>query len=199
MDTDTATEILEATYRALCKHGYADLSLSDIADETNRSKASIHYYYDSKDNLFTEFLDFLYERYTEKLTPVEGSTPREQLFALLETVLTDEQTAPGQEFRTAVLEVKAQAPYDDTIRAQLIRFDEFLFELLRDIITAGIASGEFDDTIEPDVAAEFLVTAITGAHTRRVAVDHSADRLLRAMQWYVETHLVVDEQSEDDD
>ncbi|WP_050048293.1 TetR/AcrR family transcriptional regulator [Halanaeroarchaeum sulfurireducens] len=198
MDNDTATEILEATYKAICQHGYADLSLSDIADETDRSKATIHYYYDSKENLFSEFLDFLYDRYTEQLTPVEGSTPREHLFTFLETVLSDEHTAPGQEFRTAMLEVKAQAPYDDTIRTQLVKFDEFLFEQLRDIITAGIASGEFDDTVEPTVAAEFLVTAVTGAHTRRVAVDHSTDRLLRAMRWYIETHIVDERQSEDD-
>ena len=66
MDDDTATEILAATYRALCQHGYAALTVKDIAAEADRSKASIHYYYDSKENLFTQFLDFLYERYTAK-------------------------------------------------------------------------------------------------------------------------------------
>ncbi|SEP09097.1 transcriptional regulator, TetR family [Halogranum amylolyticum] len=49
---------LEATYRALCRHGYADLTVGDIAAEAERSKSLVHYYYGSKEHLFTEFLVF---------------------------------------------------------------------------------------------------------------------------------------------
>ncbi len=196
MDDDPATEILEATYRALCQHGYADLTIKDIADEADRSKATVHYYYDSKENLFTEFLDFLYERHTEQLATIEGDTPRERLGALFELVLTDEQANPGQEFRTAMLEVKAQAPYDDAIQTRLTWFDEFLFERIRDITAAGVESGAFDEDVDPAVAADFLVTTITGAHTRRVAVDYSAERLYETITRYAEDHLIADEPTE---
>jgi len=196
MNDDTATEILEATYRALCQHGYANLTLADIADEADRSKASIHYYYESKENLFIEFLDFLYERHTARLPSVDGGTPREQLDAVLETVLTDEEAAPGQEIRTALLEVTAQAPYNDAIQTRLSQFDAVLFERLRDIIAAGVEIGELNATVEPAVAAEFLVTAITGAHTRRVAVDHSSGQLYETILQYIERHLIADELSE---
>ncbi|MBV0926000.1 TetR/AcrR family transcriptional regulator [Halomicroarcula limicola] len=195
MDDDTATEILESTYRALCKHGYADLTVENIADEAERSKASIHYYYDSKENLFIEFLDFLYDRYTAKLPAADGGTPREQLSALLEIVLTEEEAAPGQEFRTALLEVKAQAPYSDAIQTRLVSLDQVLFERVRDIIAAGVETGEFDAAVEPTVAAEFLVTVIKGAHTRRVAVDHSSERLHETVIWYVDSHLIGDDLS----
>ena len=196
MDDDTATEILEATYRALCQHGYAALTVKDIAAEAGRSKASIHYYYDSKENLFTEFLDFLYERYTAKITGVDGSTPREELDALLDTVLTDGGQTPGQEFRTAILEIKAQAPYNDAFRTQLGRFDAVLFDRLQEIIAAGVETGEFDSRVEPTVAAEFLVTAITGAHTRHVATDRSMDRFNKTVTRYAETHLLADTPAE---
>lgn len=196
MDDDTATEILEATYQALCQHGYADLTLEDIATEADRSKASIHYYYDSKENLFIEFLDFLYERYTAQLPSVDGGAPREQLFTLLETVLIDEEAAPGQEFRTALLEVTAQAPYNDAIQTRLANFDSVLFERVRDIIVVGVEMGEFNATVEPAVAAESLVTIITGAHTRRVAVDRSSEHLYETIIRYAESQLLVDELSE---
>jgi AcrR family transcriptional regulator len=196
MDDDTATEILEATYRALCQHGYANLTLEDIADEADRSKASIHYYYDSKENLFIEFLEFLYELYTARLPSIDGGAPREQLSALLQAVLTDEDAAPGQEIRTALLEVKAQAPYNDAIQTRLSNFDEVLFERLRDIIAVGVESDDFNTTVEPAVAADFLVTAITGAHTRRVTVDHSSEQLYEAITRYVEIHLLAAELSE---
>lgn len=193
MSDDTATEILAATYRALCRHGYADLTLEDIADEADRSKASIHYYYDDKENLFVEFLDFLYERYTARLPSVDGGTPHEQLSALLAAVLTDEDAAPDQRLRTALLEVSAQAPYNDAIQTRLSNFDAVRYERLRDIIAAGVESGEFDATVEPAVAAEFLVTAITGAHTRRVAVKQSSETLYETITWYVDRQLLADE------
>ncbi|RZH67858.1 TetR/AcrR family transcriptional regulator [Natrinema altunense] len=196
MDDDTATEILEATYRALCRHGYADLTLKDIADEADRSKAAIHYYYDSKENLFIEFLDFLYERYTAQLPAVDGGTPREQLDTFLETALTDEEVAPAQEFQTALLEVTAQAPYNDAIRMRLTNFDDIFFERAREIIAAGVETGEFNEAVEPAVAAEFLMAAITGARTRRVASNHSAEGSYEAIAQYAERHLLADELSE---
>ncbi|MGQ4557037.1 TetR family transcriptional regulator [Halobellus sp. GM3] len=196
MDDDTATEILEATYRALCQQGYADLTLEDIASEAGRSKASIHYHYDSKENLFIEFLDYLYERYAAQLPSADGGPPRGQLYALLGTALTDEEAAPGQEFRTALLGVTAQAPYDDTIRTRLATFDEMLLERMREIIAAGVETGEFTATIEPAAAAEFLVTALTGAHTRRVAAGHSTETRSEAVTRYAERHLLADELSE---
>ncbi|MFC4245414.1 TetR/AcrR family transcriptional regulator [Natribaculum luteum] len=196
MDDDPATDILEATYRALCQHGYADLTIKDIADEANRSKATVHYYYDSKENLFTEFLDFLYEQHTEQLATIGGDTPRDRLDALFELVLADEQANPDQEFRTAMLEVKAQAPYDDAIQTRLTRFDEFLFERIQDIIAAGVEAGEFDDDVDPAAVSDFLVTTITGAHTRRVAVDYSTARLSETITRYAEDHLIADEPTE---
>ncbi|GAA0475047.1 hypothetical protein GCM10008985_34420 [Halococcus dombrowskii] len=62
--TDTTTdetieEIMDATYRALCKHGYAALRMQDIADETTKSKAALHYHYDSKHDLLLSFLDYI--------------------------------------------------------------------------------------------------------------------------------------------
>jgi AcrR family transcriptional regulator len=196
MDDDTATEILEATYRALCQHGYASLTLKDIAAEADRSKASIHYYYDSKENLFMEFLDFLYEQFSAELSSVEGNTPQEELESLFDTVLTDERATPGRKFRTAMLEVKAQAPYNDEFRARLAEFDAILFELLREIIASGVETGEFDDAVDPSVAAEFLVTAITGAHTRHVVTDRPTARFSETVTRYAETHLLTDAPSE---
>ena len=192
MDDDTATEILEATYRALCEHGYADLTLKDIANATDWSKASIHYYYDSKENLFIEFLDFLYDRYTAQLPSVDGGTPREQLYALLETVLTDEEAASDHEFRTALLEVNAQAPYNDAIQTRLSNFDETLLERVQHIVAAGIETGDFNASIDPAVAADFLVTSITGVHTRRVVVEHPSEQLYETVLQYTDTYLVAD-------
>ncbi|AGB31623.1 TetR family transcriptional regulator [Natrinema pellirubrum DSM 15624] len=196
MADEPATDILDATYRALCEHGYANLTLRDIAAETDKSKASIHYYYDSKDELFVAFLDELYEQFTDRVGTHDGDTARERLETLFQVLLTTDADSSRREFRTAMLELKAQAPYNPPLRERLIEFDEFLFEQLREILSAGVHAGEFDGSVDPARHAEFLTTAITGAQTRHVVIDHSSARLYGTMTGYLERQLLADENSE---
>ncbi|ACV47921.1 MULTISPECIES: TetR/AcrR family transcriptional regulator [Halomicrobium] len=191
MEDEPATEILHATYRALCDHGYANLTVQDIAAEADRSTASIHYHYDDKDQLFVAFLDYLYDRYTERLADVDEGSPRDRLDALFDVSFDDGPDGPQQAFRTAMLEVTAQAPYDDAIRDRLAEFDELLFEQLRETIADGVETGVFDDRVDPAVAAEFLTATITGAHTREVAAGAPSDRLYAALTEYTERHLLA--------
>jgi len=65
-------EIMEATYRALLRHGYADLSISRIADELDKSKAAIYYHYDTKDDLLVAFLEFAVDRFEETIETETG-------------------------------------------------------------------------------------------------------------------------------
>lgn len=48
-------EIMEATYRALREHGYADLTIKRIAAEYGKSTAAVHYHYDTKEELLRRF------------------------------------------------------------------------------------------------------------------------------------------------
>jgi len=182
-------EILEATYRALCEHGFADLTVQDIADHSEKSKATIHYHYDSKHDLFTAFLDFLYEDYVDHLDAVDGETHREHLLALVECSLAEGEDVPDIDFRTAMLEIKAQAPYEEAFRDRLAKFDRYLADRIREVVEAGVESGEFRD-VDPETTAEFVVTTIKGALTRRVSVDHPLEGIRETLADYVETRLV---------
>lgn len=195
MEDEPATEILKATYRALCEHGYDDLTLRDVAAEADRSKASIHYYYESKDQLFVALFEYLSERLGEQVTAVDGATPHERLDAVFEVLLADAD-APEQSLSTALFEVAVLAPHDDAIRERVEAFDELLFERFRAIVAAGVEAGEFDERIDPDVAAETLVTGILGAQVRRVVVGRSSDRVRAEMNAYAERQLIAGERSE---
>lgn len=195
MEDEPATEILKATYRALCEHGYDDLTLRDVAAEADRSKASIHYHYESKDQLFVALLEYLSERLGEQVAAADGATPHERLDAVFEVLLGDAD-ASKQSLSTALFEVAVLAPHDDAIRERVEAFDELLFERFRAIVAAGVVAGEFDERIDPDVAAETLVTGILGAQVRRVVVGRSSDRVRAEMNAYAEQQLVAGERSE---
>ena len=196
MDDDPTTDILEATHRALCQHGYANLTLHDIAAESDKSKATIHYHFGTKEALFSAFLDYLYDQHTDQIDAASGETPLEHLHSLLDTLLWSPTDSPRQAFQTAILEIKAQAPYNDSIQEQLIEFDAYLSDRLQTIIEAGIQTREFNDEVDPSTAANFLTTTIKGAHTRQIAVNHPPEHLVDPMTNYIQTHLLADNRAE---
>jgi AcrR family transcriptional regulator len=190
MGDDSTDEIMGATYRALCKHGYANLTMQDIADESTKSKAALHYHYGSKQELLLAFLDFLYERFEERIVGDGLDEPDAKLGALIERVMARPDRENDEEFQTAVLEIKAQAPYDDAFRERLGRFDSLLLEAIRSIIDEGRASGVFRADVDADDVAAFLVDAMNGAHIRHVTLDRPTDATRRMIGRYVETELV---------
>jgi len=190
MADEPATEILDGAYRALCRHGYANLTLQDIAAEADTSKASIYYHFDSKHRVFAALLDKFFDRFTDRINSVEGDTPREQLDTLLQELLATDTDPAQREFRLVLLELKAQAPYNSVLQEHLTEFDEFLSEQLQEILAAGINSGEFEETIDPVSVAELLTTTICGAQTCHVVTNHSTDRIYTTMSRYIERQLL---------
>ncbi len=66
-DTNTEQQIKEAARRIFHREGLEGARMQAIADEANINKAMLHYYYRSKDKLFTEVFE---EDYLEHLAPV---------------------------------------------------------------------------------------------------------------------------------
>lgn len=197
MTDETKHDIMRATYDALCRHGYANLTMQDIADESGKSKASLHYHYDSKHDLLAAFLDYLFEWFTERMETAlaDVDDPVDRLVVVIETALAppDDEETPHSEFQTALLEIKAQAPYDDAFRARLVEFDHFLRDRIHAVIQDGIERGTFREDVDPGDAAEFIVSATTGARTRHVAVEHRIDRTRRSLETYIGTWLLADD------
>lgn len=185
-EQDTQTAFMEATYRALCTHGYADLTMQDIADETDKSKAALHYHFDGKDDLFREFLAYLHEGFAEKITDHPDGTPVERLVALVRRVLDPVDEGADQQFNTAFMEIKAQAPYRDGYREILRRFDADLRTEIADLVRAAIEDGQYDEETDPEEVAEHVLTYIHGTWTRAAAIgadvvtmrEHLIDDLL---------------------
>jgi AcrR family transcriptional regulator len=192
MSSDVADAIMDGTHSALRAHGYAELTMRDIADEAGVSKAALHYHFDGKHDLLLSFLDRLLERFEARLDEVSGADPAERLLSLAETVMLPPADGDPHEFRTALLEIEAQAPYDDDYRERLERFDAAFTDRVRSIIAAGVADGTFDETLDPDETSSFVVTYVRGARTRNVAVGASLEDSLAAFRRYVRGTLLAD-------
>jgi len=186
MSTDASDEIMEATYRALCKHGNADLTMQRIANESSMSTAAFHYHFETKEELLNAFLDHLLSRFEERLA-CEAGDPRERLAAFLDVVFEPATTADS-DFPIALFEIKAQAPYQDTYRERLIEMDERMRDVVANAVRDGIKAGHFD-TVEPATVARFVITAINGAHSRQVALDEDPTETRQLVEDYLEQQL----------
>jgi len=192
MSSDSATEdIMSATYRALCKHGYASVTMQDIAAESEKSKSALHYHYERKHDLLCAFLDDLLASYTDRLDGVEGETAHDRLLGTIETVFEPTEDSPTREFKTAILEMKAQGPYDEAFRERLTKFDQVLRDHVEEILAAGVEGGEFRADLDVEATADFFATVFNGAQTRSVAIGRPVDRSRKHLEQYVESRVLA--------
>ncbi len=186
--TETQEAIVEATYSAVCEYGYADVTMQDIADRTDRSKAALHYHFDCRADLFREFLSYLHAEFVASTRDPPGATPAERLVALLQTILSTDGSRDDAEsvrFTTAYLEMKAQAPYNEGLREGLQRIDEHLVSEVADLVTAGVEAGEFPPETEPTEVAAFVSTYLHGTWTRSVAAGSEIAAMRDRLVGYV--------------
>lgn len=193
--TDAPTEILDATHHALREHGYAEVTMQDIADRTGLSTAALHYHYGCKHDLLVAFLDHLYDRFEARIGDPDGDSPAERLHSLVDALLTDSAENPA--FRTALLEIKAQAPYDDAFRDRLRRFDDAFSGTVRGLVAEGVADGTFRDDADPDTVASALTTFVNGAQTRHVGVGHPPAQSAATLHTYIDTALRPRDEADD--
>lgn len=193
MMNETKDELMRATYRALCKHGYASLRMQDIADESTKSKAALHYHYESKHDLLLAFLGYLDERLEERIAEMDDTDPVTELTTFIENWLTPRDQETHQEFQTALLEIKAQAPYDAAFRDHLSAFSRLLHDHIKAIIDEGIDQGVFDPDLDSDAVAEFVLTVINGAQTRHVAVGYPIEDTRQMLLGYIQRHVLAEE------
>lgn len=189
---------MSATFDALCEHGYANLTMQAIADEFDKSKSLIHYHYDSKDDLLAAFMDHLLANFVDMVTGCGGQDPADELRGMAELVVTGAEDGhnDAEDFHTALLGLRAQAPYDETLREQLARNDARIRELIADMVREGQERGRFDESVDPDEFAALFRSAIEGAQAHGVIMGEAApkDEVLAAVDDLLVDRLLVGEE-----
>ncbi|MFB6188603.1 MAG: TetR/AcrR family transcriptional regulator [Halapricum sp.] len=185
MESETPSEIMDATGRALCEYGYADLTMKRIADEASMTAAAIHYHFDTKDELLTAFLEHLIEGFESQLT-CERADPRERLDAFLDAVFSSSKS--GDDFPIALMELKAQAPYHEGFRDRFLELDETVRGVVASIVRDGIDAGHFEE-VDPEDVARVVATLINGSHVRNVALGEDREETRTIIEGYLANRL----------
>jgi AcrR family transcriptional regulator len=177
--SETQLEIMEATYRALCEHGYADLTIQAIADEFDKSKSLLYYHYDTKDEILIAFLEYLLDQFTVEDALDTDDSPDEQLWTLIDQFLPASPSDEQREFQLALFELRSRALSKPAYREQFTRVDRLVHDALVDVLAAGIDDGTFRE-VDIEETATLLVSIVTGAMLRRVTTDEDVTAPTRA-------------------
>lgn len=185
MESDTCDEILAATGRALCEHGYADLTMQSVAAESELSTAAIHYHYDTKDGLLEAFLDHLLDRFRKRLA-TDAADPGVRMSAFLDAVFEQLELADGSAI--SLMELKSQAQFQETYRERFREIDAFVQGEVAAIVADGVDAGQFD-VADPQEVARHVAALVDAAHVRTVALDEDPAATRELVESLLSTHL----------
>ncbi|WP_338727245.1 TetR family transcriptional regulator C-terminal domain-containing protein [Haladaptatus sp. DJG-WS-42] len=189
---DTREAIMLATYRALCTHGYADLTIQRIGNEFSKSKSLLYHHYDSKDELLLDFLSFMLDSLDEQLPVHQSDGASDHLRAIVERMFAPTDEDGHGAFSRAMVELRAQAAHDDAYREHFTRSDQFFRKHIAHTIRSGIEQGVFQD-VDANETAALLQTMFIGTMTQRVTGDEDAlDATMTALNEYIDSQLLLD-------
>jgi AcrR family transcriptional regulator len=168
---ETYEALMRATYRALCEHGYDDLTMRDIAAEFEKSRSLIHYHYESKAALLAAVLEWMVDRYEAvMLERMDGTDdPRELLEGFVDIALFGpaDPAFDHWAFFTALLEFRSRAHRDERIREALMGGYDRVVGLVRAVLEDGMERGVFRE-VDSEAAAHFLFLATDAVRVRRI-------------------------------
>jgi AcrR family transcriptional regulator len=172
-------QIVAAAAEVLYERGLFDTRIGDVAQRAGTSSPTILYYFESKDRLLEEAVDYtdreFYARVTEGQARQHGAC--DKLVHLVEEISLGPQ---GLTDWTLWMEMWVRARRDENVRETYFRLDRRQRTLIADIVREGQASGEFVPGADPDEFALSLSGLLDGLGVQVTLgqPDVTADRMI---------------------
>jgi len=116
--------IVRALHDLMLAKGYAEISLSDLAEAVGISVSHLLYYFDSKEAVLEELCRKINTRFLTNITPPSDDSPEQRIMALVDHVFTG-RGRPRQEYRLSA-EMVALSVNRPKIRKLITEFNEQL-------------------------------------------------------------------------
>jgi AcrR family transcriptional regulator len=142
-------QIIAAAAEVLYERGLFDTRIGDIAERAGTSSPTILYYFESKDRLLEEAVEYADRTFYERLSG--GQDQFEHAADRLVSLIEETSLGPGGlNDYTLWMEIWVRARRDAGVRRSYFRLDRRQRALIADIIRDGQASGEFSAAADPD-------------------------------------------------
>lgn len=169
----TRAEIMEATYEALNRHGYAELTIQTIADEFSKSKSLLYYHYDAKEDLLVDFLDWLVEEFAMEVDADPVGGPEARIRSVFEMLVPPETDDRAEDIRLSLLDLRMRAPRDERFADRFDALDEQVAAEFESAVREGIARDRFHEDTDPEYVASTLLSIAQGAALRQLTTSQA--------------------------
>jgi AcrR family transcriptional regulator len=155
-------EILAAACQAIVERGFSDTRVSDIADVAGTSTGTIHYYFDSKQDVLMAALRWASDRLFGRLERADGPDATARLAALLDLAIPYDRPQARRDEYVLWMEVWALVLHSPEHLPALQDLSERWRAFFFNVVADGVAAGEFAPVAEPEVVAERLIALVDG-------------------------------------
>lgn len=167
-------EIFDAALACFNRHGYADTTLSLIAQRSGFSKGGIYHYFKSKRELFLELFRYRVRRYSEELAVIldREIPPEKRLRVFMEEA--GRLLEQNEDFYRFCLEFLSMGARDGEIRKAVTAFYKDTVDIFSGFVNEGVDGGSFKPA-DPEKVARIIYFQVMGAFFTFFSVDPDFD------------------------
>jgi AcrR family transcriptional regulator len=156
------TALLETAFQVFGARGYRATRLEDVAEAAGMTKGAIYYYFDGKEDLLRQALHHrhraMFAEIADSLRAEGGPASARIRFVLRKVWQRWVEPGWGQAFRLLVGEVSVEFPA--VFRMWAEEGPIHGWNLVRTLIEEGVASGEFRQDVDAEVAGRLVLSGL---------------------------------------
>jgi AcrR family transcriptional regulator len=160
---DRRRELVQAAYQLIAEQGLENLRTRDIAAKVRINISTLHYYFDTKEDLVAAVVDHMTELFRTIRAPLTpGASALEELRHHFTTQVYRRRVEPALE--VVVQEMMLRARRDEKVRARLELMLLGWNGYVESVIARGVRDGDFSRHIDPKIAAAVVTSYSMGSN-----------------------------------
>lgn len=157
------TELVRAAYELIADAGLEGLRTRDIAARVGINIATLHYYFETKEELVASVVDHMMELFQSVYEPLpEDASALEQLRHLFTTQSYRRRVEPMLEI--VVQEMMLRGRRDERVRARLELMLLAWNGYVESIVARGVRAGDFARDVDPKLTAGIVTSYLIGTN-----------------------------------
>lgn len=165
---NTKDKILEAAYTLITQHGYEKTSMALISEAVNIKKASIYYYFKTKEEILLTLIDILsdYPQMVDIKQYFQEETFKENLiqygYDTIDIIIADPR------IYAFTIEVYNLANKIDSVKEKLDDYSNYTQKIMINILKHGVKIQVLPQNMDIELNAQILAIVLDGISTRIV-------------------------------
>ena len=162
--TNTRSQVLDIAQNLIQKNGVNAMSYADISKTIGIRKASIHYYFPTKENLIADLLDRHNVRFCGLVDSVLASTTSLEAQLKLYCGIFEATLKDGEQDKACLCGILSAEikTLSNSVVEQVTQFYRHNENYLTQILQSGIETGEFNFTGSPATLAKLIFSLLEG-------------------------------------